>query len=387
MPTPTSRDILSELVAFDTTSRNSNLALIDHVQAYLSSHGVESRLVTDATGQKANLWATIGPADRAGVILSGHTDTVPVDDQDWASDPFALDARDGRLYGRGACDMKGFLACALAAVPALVARDLTRPVHLAFSYDEEVGCVGVVGLLEMLQAENIRPAMCIVGEPTLMEVVIGHKAKRSMRVTVRGRGCHSSLAPQGVNAVDYAARLVVRMQDIAARLASTGDRDADYDITHSTAHTGVIRGGTALNIVPDSCSIDCEFRVLPHEDADALVQELRDYASELEAGMQKIAPEAGIEIEVFAQFPGLDTDPDADVVTLIKRMTGTNGHSKVAFGTEGGRFDQMLGVPTVICGPGSIGQAHKPDEYIDQSQLDACDDFLAKIADWAAQPT
>ena len=385
MPSPSSRDILAELVAFDTTSRNSNLALINHVQAYLSSHRVESRLVTDATGQKANLWATIGPADRAGVILSGHTDTVPVDDQDWASDPFALDARDGRLYGRGACDMKGFLACALAAVPALVIRDLTRPVHLALSYDEEVGCVGVIGLLEMLQAEMIRPAMCIVGEPTLMGVVIGHKAKRSMRVTVRGRGCHSSLAPQGVNAVDYAARLVVRMQDIAARLASTADRDADYDITHSTAHTGVIRGGTALNIVPDICSIDCEFRVLPHEDADALVQEFRDYATELEAGMQKIAPEAGIEIEVFAQFPGLDTDPDSEVVTLIKRMTGTNGHSKVAFGTEGGRFDQMLGVPTVICGPGSIGQAHKPDEYIEQSQLDACDDFLAKIADWAAQ--
>jgi acetylornithine deacetylase len=311
---------------------------------------------------------------------------VPVDNQDWASDPFTLDAREGRLYGRGSCDMKGFLACALAAVPSLVTRYLKRPVHLAFSYDEEIGCVGVVGLLEMLQAENIPPAMCIAGEPTLMKVVTGHKAKRSMRVTVRGRACHSSLAPQGVNAVDYAARLVVRMQDIAQRLATAGGNDADYDITHSTAHTGVIHGGTALNIVPDTCTFDCEFRVLPNEDADALVDELRDYARELEPVMQRIAPEAGIEIDLYAQFPGLDTAPDADIVTLAKRMTGTNGHSKVAFGTEGGRFETMLNVPTIICGPGSIGQAHKPDEYIEQSQLDTCDDFMSQMADWAAQP-
>ena len=273
-----SQQILAQLIAFDTTSSKSNLGLIDHVRDYLAGYGVDSRLVMDATGQKANLWATIGPADRPGVILSGHTDTVPVEGQDWASDPYVLTERDGRLYGRGACDMKGFLACALAAVPDLVARDLARPVHLAFSYDEEVGCVGVIGLLEMLRAEALRPAMCIVGEPTLMQVVIGHKAKRSMRVTVRGRSCHSSLAPQGVNAVDYAARLAVRMQDIAARLAATGGRDTDYDITHSTAHTGTIHGGTALNIVPDLCTLDCELRVLPHEDADALVQELRDYA-------------------------------------------------------------------------------------------------------------
>ncbi|MDB2551352.1 acetylornithine deacetylase [Paracoccus sp. (in: a-proteobacteria)] len=383
MSTPSSRDILAQLVAFDTTSRVSNLPLIRYVGDFLSAYGVESRTIPDETGQKANLWATIGPADRSGVILSGHTDTVPVDGQDWASDPFTLDARDGRLYGRGSCDMKGFLACALAAVPGLVARDLARPVHLAFSYDEEVGCVGVVGLLEMLQSENIRPAMCIVGEPTLMQVVTGHKAKRSMRVTVRGRGCHSSLAPQGVNAIDQAARLIVRMQDIAARLAARGGIDRDYDITHSTAHTGIIRGGTALNIVPDICVFDCEFRVLPFEDADALVDELRDYARELEAAMQRIAPEAGIEIDLYAQFPGLDTSPDAPVVTLAKSLTGSNGHSKVAFGTEGGRFDQMLGVPTIICGPGSITQAHKPDEYVEQSQLDACDAFLAQLADWA----
>ena len=383
MPVPKSSEILADLVAFDTTSRNSNLPLVEHVEAYLAACGVESRRVYDETGQKANLWATIGPADRPGIILSGHTDTVPVDGQDWASDPFRLEARDGRLYGRGSCDMKGFIACSLAAVPDLVRRDLARPVHLAFSYDEEVGCVGIVRLLEELQGEPVNPAFCIVGEPTLMQVTLGHKAKRSMRVTVRGRGCHSSLAPQGVNAVDYAALLVVRMREIARRLAAEGGRDDDYDVPYTTAHTGVIAGGTALNIVPDLCTVDCEFRVLPFEDADALVDELRSYARELQAEMQTAAPEAGIEIDIYAQFPGLDTPPDAEVTTLAKGFAGSNGHGKVAYGTEGGRFHKMLGVPTAICGPGSIAQAHKADEFVATAQLDACDAFLARLADWA----
>ncbi|WP_062763377.1 acetylornithine deacetylase [Falsirhodobacter sp. alg1] len=387
MPPSTSRDILAQLIAFDTTSRNSNLPLMDFVREYLASHGVDSQLVMDSTGQKANLWATIGPADRPGIILSGHTDTVPVDNQNWASDPFVLDAREGRLYGRGSCDMKGFLACALAAVPDLVRRKLHRPVHLAFSYDEEVGCLGVIGLLEMLQAEQLKPALCVVGEPTSMQVVIGHKAKRSMMVTVRGRSCHSSLAPLGVNAVNYAALLVVKMQEIAQRMATEGLRDADYDITHSTAHTGTMHGGTALNIVPERCTVNCEFRVLPSEDADAFVQELCDYArTQLEPMMHSIDPDTGIDIEVYAQFPGLDTPPESDMVTRMKGFVGSNSHSKVAYGTEGGRFHEMLGVPTVICGPGSITQAHKPDEFIEQSQLDQCDLFLRKLTDWAETP-
>ncbi len=386
MTRPSSRDILAQLIAFDTTSSNSNLPLIAHIEDYLDGYGVPSRRVYDATGLKANLFATIGPSDAQGVILSGHTDTVPVEGQNWASDPFKLEAREGRLYGRGSCDMKGFIACVLAAVPKLVSRPLTKPVHLAFSYDEEVGCVGVIGLLEMLQAEPVNAALCIVGEPTLMTVMTGHKAKRSIQVTVRGRSCHSSLAPQGVNAVDYAARMIVRMQDIAQRLARTGGRDEAYDVPHSTAHTGIVNGGTALNIVPDLCTFNCEFRVLPFEDADALVAELRAYAKdELEPAMQRIAPEAGIEIDLYAQFPGLDTDPDQQVVPLVKRFAGGNGQGKVAFGTEGGRFHEMLGVPTVICGPGSIVQAHKPDEYIETSQLDACDAFMARLTDWAEQ--
>ncbi|MCQ8782075.1 acetylornithine deacetylase [Mangrovibrevibacter kandeliae] len=385
MPIPTTRAILADLVGFDTTSRDSNLPLIAHVEAFLGRYGVESRRVYDETGAKANLWATIGPKDVPGLILSGHTDTVPVDGQDWASDPFGIEERDGRLYGRGSCDMKGFLAAALAAVPSMVAADLARPIHLAFSYDEEVGCVGVKRLLEVLQDEPVKPAFCIVGEPTLMQVVIGHKAKRSIRVTVRGRTCHSSLAPQGVNAVDYAALLIVRMREIARRLAEAGVVDAAYDVPYTTAHTGVVNGGTALNIVPDRCRLDCEFRVMPGEDADALVDELQAYARELEAEMQDVAPEAGIEVDVFAGFPGLETAPEADVTVLAKRLAESNGHSKVAYGTEAGRFHAMLGVPTAIVGPGSIEQAHKADEYIEIAQLDACDRFMQRLVEWARQ--
>lgn len=384
MPALTSSEILASLVAFDTTSRESNLDLIAFVEDYLRQYGVACERVYDETGTKANLWATIGPAGVPGIVLSGHTDVVPVDGQEWTSDPFVLDAREDRLYGRGSCDMKGFLASVLATVPHMVERELSRPIHLAFSYDEEVGCVGVKRLLERLRDEPVKPAYCIVGEPTSMQVMVGHKAKRSIRISVRGRSCHSSLAPQGVNAVDYAAMLVLKMRQMGERLAADGVRDEAYDVPHTTAHTGVIAGGTALNIVPDRCVVDCEFRVLPEEDADALVEELRTYArDELEPRMKRIAPEAGLEIEVFAAFPGLETSPEAEVTALAKRFAGTNGHGKVAFGTEAGRFHEMLGVPTVICGPGSIERAHKPNEYLEKSQLDASDRFLARLVEWA----
>ncbi|MFD2236909.1 acetylornithine deacetylase [Aureimonas populi] len=383
MASPTSTQMLARLVAFDTTSRNSNLPLIDFVAGTLEAQGVACRRVFDETGLKANLWATIGPSDEPGIVLSGHTDVVPVDGQAWTSDPFTLTERDGRLYGRGACDMKGFLACALAAVPRMRAAGLRRPIHLAFSYDEEVGCLGVVPLLEALRADGVRPAFCVVGEPTSMQVVTGHKAKRSMRVTARGRACHSSLAPQGVNAVDYAALVVVRMREIARRLATCGGRDEAYDIPFTTAHTGTIAGGTALNIVPDECVLQCEFRVLPFEDADALVEELAAYVAELNAEMGAHAPEAGIELEVYAGFPGLETPPDAEVARLARSFSRTNGHSKVAYGTEAGRFHEMLGTQTIVCGPGSITQAHKADEFIAIEQIAACDAFLERLIDWA----
>ena len=384
-PYPTTPDILSRLVGFDTTSRNSNLALIEYVDTYLAGFGITCERVHDETGTKANLWATIGPMDRPGIVLSGHTDVVPVDGQAWTSDPFTLTKREGKLYGRGACDMKGFLAACLAAVPAMIKRDLERPIHLAFSYDEEIGCVGVTRLLEALRDRPNRPQFCVVGEPTNMQVVIGHKAKRSMRVTITGRSCHSSLAPEGVNAVEYAALMITRLREIGRRLSTDGPRDNTYDVPFTTSHTGTIVGGTALNIVPDACSFECEFRVLPTEDADALVEEISAYAHEtLEPEMRAIAPEAGIKINVFAAFPGIETPPDSALTGLVKRFAGVNGHTKVAYGTEAGRFKEMLGIETVICGPGRIAEAHRPDEFVEVDQLDKCDAFLARLIDWAA---
>jgi acetylornithine deacetylase len=383
MPSQSSPDILKNLVGFDTTSRRSNLALIDYVEGYLADLGVAAERVYDATGEKANLWATIGPADVPGIILSGHTDVVPVDGQEWQSDPFTLTERQGRLYGRGACDMKGFLACVLAAVPSMLAADLARPIHLAFSYDEEVGCVGVIGLLEALKGRPVRPQYCIVGEPTAMEVVVAHKAKRSMRVTVTGRACHSSLAPQGVNAIEYAALFIAKLREIGARLAKDGKRDDAYDVPFTTAHTGKIHGGTALNIVPDVCDFEFEFRVMPGEDPDALVAEITSFARDvLEPDMQAIAPETGIAIEVFAAFPGLETAPEADLTHLVQRFAGRNGFTKVAYGTEAGRFN-AAGIETIICGPGRISEAHRPDEYVEIAQLDRCDAFLARLIEWA----
>ncbi|NDV87662.1 acetylornithine deacetylase [Aurantimonas aggregata] len=380
-----SPEFLRHLVGFDTTSSGSNLALIDFVEAYLAGFGVASERVYDASGQKANLWATIGPADVPGIVLSGHTDVVPVAGQEWRSDPFTLTKRDGRLHGRGACDMKGFIACVLAAVPNMLATDLARPIHLAFSYDEEVGCVGVVGLLEALKGRATLPQYCVVGEPTSMAVVVAHKAKRSARVTVTGRACHSSLAPQGVNAIEYAALFIARLREIGARLAREGKRDEAYDVPFTTAHTGKIHGGTALNIVPDACQFEFEFRVMPGEDPDALVAEIAAYARDvLETEMRAIAPEAGIAIEVFAAVPGIETAPESGLVKLAQRFAGSNGHAKVAYGTEAGRFKEILGIETVICGPGRIAEAHRPDEYVEIAQLERCDAFLAGLINWAA---
>ena len=369
--------ILEALVGFDTTSRNSNLAIVAWIEDYLDRLGVVHERIADKTGDKANLWATIGPAGTPGYILSGHTDVVPVDGQTWSNDPFHLAARDGRLYGRGAADMKGFLACCLAAVPDMV--DLARPIHLAFSHDEEVGCVGVRGLIAHLGAAGVKPAACFVGEPTGMNVVIGHKSKRSFRVTVRGRTCHSSLAPEGVNAVEYAARLVVEIRAMAERLARAGARDPLYDVPYTTTHTGVIAGGTALNIVPDICSFQFEFRALAADDVDALAGEVMAYARDrLEPEMRAVAPEAGIAFEVMSGFPGLDTPPAVDIVALTKSLAGRGDHGKVAYGTEAGLF-AAAGIPTVVIGPGSIEQAHKADEFIAVSELDACGAFLDRL--------
>ncbi|MFD1694371.1 acetylornithine deacetylase [Roseibium aestuarii] len=373
-------DLLARLVSFNTVSSNSNLELIGFLEAYFAHFGVATRRYMDETGEKANLLATIGPDTQAGYILSGHTDVVPVEGQDWSSDPFTLTERDGLLYGRGACDMKGFLACMLSAVPDMLAADLKRPIHLAFSYDEEVGCIGVRSLVEDMAGWPVTPAGCIVGEPTLMDVVIGHKTKRSLRVTVRGKTGHSSLAPQFVNAVDYAAMLVVKIREIRGRLEREGLRDELYDIPFTTSHTGVIQGGSQLNIVPDRCVFDYEFRVLPEEDADALVAEVEAYArTVLEPEMRAIDPACGIDFDWISQFPGLSTEPEADITLLTKRLSQRNGHSKVAYGTEAGLFQTVAHVPTIVCGPGSIEQAHRADEFIARSELEACDQFIRRL--------
>ncbi len=373
------KEVLEALVSFDTVSRNSNLDLIAWVEGYLDRLGVEHERIYDETGTKSNLWATLGPIDVPGYILSGHTDVVPVDDQDWTDSPFKLTERDGKLYGRGSTDMKGYVACFLAAVPDMLNANLKKPLHLAMSYDEEVGCWGVRRMIPKIIEGAAKPIACFVGEPTEMDVVIGHKGKRSFKVVVHGRTCHSSLAPLGVNAVEYAARVVAKIRDISDRMAKSGTRDELYDIPFTTGHTGYLHGGTALNIVPDIATFEFEFRVLAQDKSSILAQEVIDYAKNvLEPEMKAVAPEAGFDFQDRSEFAGLDTSPDAEVTVLAKQLSGRNRHSKVAYGTEGGLFS-LAGIPTVVCGPGSIDQAHKADEFIAVTELEKCGVFLDRL--------
>ncbi len=372
-------ELLEALVGFDTTSRNSNLALIEWVEAYLERFGVAHERITDETGTKANLWATIGPTACPELSSRVARNVVPVDGQSWSSDPFRLTERNGRLYGRGAADMKGFNACCLAAVPDMLAAPLAQPIHLALSYDEEVGCVGVRSMIARLERAKVKPAACFVGEPTEMSVVIGHKGQRAFHVAVHGKSCHSALAPHGVNAVEYAARLIAKIRDISDRLARSGARDPLYDVPYTTANTGVVHGGTALNIVPDLCTFEFEFRPLAADDVDGLVGEVMAFAREqLEPEMRAVDPAARIAFEPKSSWPGLETPTAFDIVGLGKTLTGRNEHSKVAYGTEGGLF-ALSGIPTVVIGPGSISQAHKADEYVAVTQLEACSTFLDQL--------
>jgi acetylornithine deacetylase len=366
------------LIAFDTTSRNSNLDLIDSVRAYLAEHGVESELVADETGKKANLFATIGPRDRGGVILSGHTDVVPVDGQPWDTDPWAVVERDARLYGRGTSDMKSFVAIALAFVPQFVKAPLKTPVHLAFSYDEEVGCLGVRRLIAQLAVRPIKPKLCIIGEPTDMKPIAQHKGKVSWRGSVRGHECHSSMTHRGANAVEAAAEIVAKLKALARSKAKDGPFDREFDPPYTTVHTGVIRGGTALNIVPLDCSFDFEIRHLPTEDPRALFAPIAAYARELEVELRRAAPEAAIGFAELTATPGLASAPDDPAVTLARQLTGANSSGKVSFGTEGGLF-QQAGIPTVVCGPGSIEQAHQPNEWVALDQLVECERFMQRL--------
>jgi acetylornithine deacetylase len=372
-------EMVKRLVAFDTTSRNSNMPLMDFARNYLADFGIESHLVFDESGQKANLYATCGPLDKPGIMLSGHSDCVPIDGQDWNSDPFKVIERDGKLYGRGTSDMKSFIALALAAVPELVRAKLKTPVHFAFSYDEEVGCLGVKRLIAQLEGMPIKPKACIVGEPTSMQVVTGHKGKLSTRCHVHGFECHSALAPQGVNAVEIAAELVARLRQLARRMQNEGPFDPAFDPPFTTVHTGVIQGGTALNIVPKDCTFEAEIRNLPAHDPHPLLAELKQYAEEvLLPEMQKVSKDAGISWEDLPGYPGLAGKDGTDVVHLAQALSGNEGSGRVSFGTEAGLF-QRAGVPAVVCGPGSIEQAHKPNEYISLEQIAHGEAFIAEL--------
>lgn len=381
-----SRELLDKLISYPTVSRDSNLELIAFIQQHLSTLGYPSELVHNEEKTKANLYSVIGPADKPGVMLSGHTDVVPVEGQNWSTDPFTLRESNDLLFGRGTCDMKGFIACALAMVETLDKSKLATPLHLAFSYDEEIGCIGVRRLLENLKHSNFPPRYCIVGEPTLMQPVIAHKGKTAARAHCHGVECHSSLAPQSVNAIYLASELISKIQQKQRQIIENGTHDRDYDISHTTLHVGKIAGGTALNIVPNYCAFEFEIRNLPTDDPKAILDDIQLAANEIAAPFLESHPGAKIEIELTNEYPALNTSTESDIVEFIKQLTGANSFGKIAFGTEGGLFSRELGVETIVLGPGSIEQAHKPDEYIAIDQLGRCDAFLQRLKDALYQP-
>ena len=374
-----SRELLARLVAFDTTSRESNLSLIEFVREYLNGYGVSCELIYNAQKTKANLFATIGPAEVPGIVLSGHTDVVPVDGQSWTFPPFELSEKEGRLYGRGTADMKGYIACVLALVPELTRNTLRMPVHIALSYDEEVGCLGVRSLLEVLGSKPVKPLLCVIGEPTELKPVLGHKGKVAMRCDVQGLACHSAHAPSGVNAIEYAAQLINELGRLGKALQAEERQDARFDPPFSTVQIGVISGGLALNIVPEHCRFDFEVRSLPVEDPHHVISALHAYAqNELLPAMRAVSGQSDIRLTELSSYPGLDISMQSQAAELIAEFCGSRSFGTVAFGTEGGLFDQS-GIPAVVCGPGSMAQGHKPDEFISVEQLDACDRMLGQV--------
>ncbi|MDB5983720.1 MAG: hypothetical protein JWQ69_4735 [Pseudomonas sp.] len=374
-----SRDLLAALIGFDTTSRESNLQLIEFVRDYLTRLDVACELIFNNERSKANLFATLGPDDRPGIVLSGHTDVVPVDGQAWTVAPFELTEKHGKLYGRGTADMKGYIACVLAMVPKLLAAPLRMPVHIALSYDEEVGCLGVRSLLAELEQRPHKPLLCIIGEPTELKPVLGHKGKLAMRCDVHGAACHSAYAPQGVNAIEYAAELIAELGRIGSRLRAPEQHDRRFDPPFSTVQTGVISGGKALNIVPADCRFDFEVRTLPAQDPREVAEQLERYAEhEVLPRMRAVDAGSAIRFTELSAYPGLATDSQSEAAQLIAQLCGSSEFTTVAFGTEGGLFD-AIGIPTVVCGPGSMDQGHKPDEFISVEQLQACDALLDRL--------
>ncbi|MBC3377456.1 acetylornithine deacetylase [Pseudomonas sp. SWRI92] len=377
---PRVQAIFERLLAFETVSSESNMALIEYVRDVLLGKGIESLIVKDESGKKANLFASTGPRELPGVLLSGHTDVVPAAGQAWTVPAFQATFRDGRVYGRGSCDMKGFIALAIDAMLDAADHSLNRPLQLALSHDEEIGCVGVRRLLDVLHLAPVRPFLCVIGEPTNMQFVLGHKGKGSYRTYCRGLEAHSSLAPRSVNAIHVACDFIAALRRSQQQLQEQGAQDADYDVPYSTVHVGQIVGGKALNIVPNLCTLDFEVRNLPADDLDQFLEHLREQAEVIVREAKKLSSVADIEIQTLNVYPGLDTHPSVEAVRFLKDFAAPGtGTAKVSFGTEGGLFKQRLDVPVVVCGPGSIEQAHKPDEFIEVSQMEAGERFLAQV--------
>ncbi len=377
----TTADMLARLVAFDTTSRNSNLPLIAFVRSYLDAHGVPYRVSFDETGEKANIHAIVGPQAAGGLALSGHVDVVPVDGQAWSADPFTLREQDGKLFARGSCDMKGFVASCLAAVPDFQARGLSRPLHLFISYDEEVGCGGAKRLIRDLTDSGLKPAVCVVGEPSGMKPILAHKGKLNLRVTVKGLPGHSSEPAKGVNAIYPAAAAIGWVEAEARRFAVEGPFEDGFDPPYTTIHVGTVNGGSILNIIPERAEFVMEWRPVPGLDVFKEVDRLQAYiAQNIEPAMKAVNPACGFEYAIELEMPGMALPADHDLTSVVKQITGSNSTGKVSYGTEGG-FYQNAGIPTIICGPGHIAQAHQPDEYVARSELDACDVFIRRLAD------
>lgn len=377
-------ELLDRLVAFPTISADSNLAIVSFIEDILRATGGEIHRIGDASGTKAGLVARIGPAEGAGVMLSGHTDVVPVTGQAWSSDPFRMRTEGSRVYGRGATDMKGFLACMLSAAERAAALPLAEPLKLAFSWDEEVGCLGIPQMLPTLPSTIGNPRLCIVGEPTSMQIALGHKGKVALRATCHGTAGHSSMAPDFLNAIHLAADFVTGLRRLQSDLAVYGARDTGYDVPHATVHAGRINGGTVLNIVPDRAVIDFEYRYPANQPSEAIQRALAALAEEVAAPYRDGFPDARVKVDVVNAYPGLGMPPDHPVVDLLRRLVPEAGTIKVAFGTEAGHFD-AAGIATLVCGPGSMEQGHKPDEFIDRAELGRCDAMCDRLLDHLSQ--
>jgi acetylornithine deacetylase len=374
--------MITKLVGFDTVSRNSNLPLIHYIRDYLALHGVQSHIISNSKGDKANLFATVGPNVEGGIVLSGHTDVVPVDGQPWDTDPFQVLQKDGRLYGRGTCDMKAFSAIALALVPDMVKKNLKRPIHFALSYDEEIGCVGAPSLIERLSIAAAKPSAVIVGEPTSMQPIVAHKGIAALRTTVIGHEAHSSQVQNGVSAVTIAAKLIAFIDGMMAENKAAADPACQFVPPYTTLHVGIVNGGTALNIISRECTFTWDIRALPGDNWRKYLDRLNAYAQSLLPDMQAIAPDTSISTEIFADAPPLQDNGGA-AQEIAFHLSGCRCGGVVPYAAEGGQF-QEKGFATVLCGPGSIDQAHKPNEYIEVSQVQECEVFLEKLIDQLA---